>query len=64
MPYNYLKEFESYFRDVILDTNMQNKKVVNIHNSGGAISEYQKYVLYPTNDYSAYFNIQLQGIRG
>lgn len=64
MPYDYLKEFEPYFRDVILDTNMQNEKVVNINKSGGAISEYEPYVLDPTNDHDVYFNIQLQGIRG
>ena len=61
-PYDHLREYEQYFKDIITDKTILDKNIVHIRKGKGL--EWDKsYVFAPSNDRWIYFNIQLQCIQ-
>ena len=62
MPYNHLKDYETYFKELITNTNMANEDVMQIYKGPNGVASQNKYLMSPTN-ISIYFDIQLQCIK-
>ena len=49
MPYDHLKDFEEYFKDVILDSNMWDENLVRLSGAQGTSMKEDTYIPDPTN---------------
>lgn len=62
LPYDHLKEYETYFREVILDKNISDETKVSIQKKPNSLEDIYPYILSPSED-SYLFNIQLECIK-
>ena|GEM_PF-2853533 len=62
MPYDHLKDYETYFKELIINTNMTNENVIQIYKGPNGAASQNKYLMSPTN-ISIYSDIQLRCIK-